>query len=490
MNRIHQFSIFVFAFLASSGTLFSQSDVELLRLSQIYPGGTAQTIGLGGSFAMTTNPAAIASYRRNEIAFTFGVPFSTTTAIYDGTPIDETTTNFALTNGHIVFAKEQTGDGGWKQVNLGIGFNRTRTLSQGFVYEGSNRGSIVERWKAFANNGTTLPDDLYPFEEGLAYNTDLLYNDPTGVEPNTVYFSDLDSSSLVLRRQVVNRKGYNGSLDITVGGNFDNKIYVGAAIGVMMPQIEETRTYSETDELDTVAFFNSLTYSESINTEAVGINVKLGAIYRVTDDLRVGASIHTPTWVSFTDNFANQLDTELDYGGGNVVNYSEVSPDGLFEYNATTPWRAALSALYSVKGKGFLTAEVEYVDYAKMKFNLDPEFNAEEAQLNTTVQSKYTSAFNFRVGAEAKLNKFMIRGGYGYYGSPFQDGLTSLSDAIQTYSGGIGYRGEKFFIDLAYTRRSNSEEFVPYISPNEATTVSVETQTTQQEVQVGIGVRF
>ena len=72
---------------------------------------------------------------------------------------------------------------------------------------------------------------------------------------------------------------------------------VGATVGVPFINYEEQKIYEE-EELegaDAVPFFNSLNFQEDISTSGVGINLKLGMIYRINQMFRLGAAVHTPT---------------------------------------------------------------------------------------------------------------------------------------------------------------------------------------------------
>ena len=57
-----------------------------------------------------------------------------------------------------------------------------------------------------------------------------------------------------------------------------------------------------------------------------------------------------------------------------------------------------------------------------------------------------------------------MRAGIQYRTSPFDKNAapTTINTDIITYSGGLGYRMEHFFIDIAYTQTNTKELFIPY----------------------------
>jgi hypothetical protein len=64
------------------------------------------------------------------------------------------------------------------------------------------------------------------------------------------------------------------------------------------------------------------------------------------------------------------------------------------------------------------------------------------------------------VGGELKLHTIALRAGYSYYGSPYK--VSSLEGSRSYYSGGIGYRNNGFYIDLAFIYGSSTNYLQPY----------------------------
>jgi hypothetical protein len=64
------------------------------------------------------------------------------------------------------------------------------------------------------------------------------------------------------------------------------------------------------------------------------------------------------------------------------------------------------------------------------------------------------------LGGEAKINKFRLRGGYGYMGSPF---LNSVSDqGTQSLSGGIGYKYKSASFDFSLVNQQYTSFYRSY----------------------------
>jgi hypothetical protein len=54
----------------------------------------------------------------------------------------------------------------------------------------------------------------------------------------------------------------------------------------------------------------------------------------------------------------------------------------------------------------------------------------------------------------------MLRAGFNYFQSPYKD--SNLDFDRYAYSGGIGYRSQHFFADLAYVMNTSKYHFAPY----------------------------
>ena len=74
-------------------SLTSQNDIDALRYSQTYFGGTSRSKAMAGSFGalgadgscMSNNPAGIGLYKKGDINISFGLKFYSVDATHNGT---------------------------------------------------------------------------------------------------------------------------------------------------------------------------------------------------------------------------------------------------------------------------------------------------------------------------------------------------------------------------------------------------------------------
>ena len=164
--------------------------------------------------------------------------------------------------------------------------------------------------------------------------------------------------------------------------------------------------------------------------------------------------------------------------------YTNDQPDE-FKYLLVTPYKVTGSISYVLreiedvtKQKGFLTADVEYVNYKASSFKPDEENNNAQStkdylkSLNGAIDNAYKGAFNFRAGGELKFTTLMVRLGAAYYGNPYKD-IKGEKGHKLNLSGGLGYRNKGFFVDLTYVHAMNKDvnfayrlESAPYYAAN------------------------
>jgi hypothetical protein len=474
------------------GTLVAQNFNDAVRYSNLEVGGTARSIGAGGALSalgadfsvLSTNPAGMAWYRRSDFVISPSFYNSTTASTLlngSNTTNEESRTNFNL-NAFGLVAASNTRNPNWHTLNFGIGFNRLANFNNDFYYEGNSQGSLLNRFREQANSG-----NFSDFESGLAIDAEGLYD----LNEDGVYETDFDADpdAMIFRTQDVSRRGAINELVISLASNYREKLMIGATLGVPFVNFREEKTYTEADQgagqQGDVFFFDELEYTEALNTTGAGINLKLGMIFRATQALRVGLAVHTPTAYSLQDNFETSMTYDYTVEDGSSFRGQATSPDGLFEYNLRTPWRFIGGLGFVYRKLGFFSAEVEYLDYTSNEFRFDG-FDDAEQSTNRDVNTQLSNAIKVRLGGEVAYEAFRFRAGLKLLQSPFE-GDDTLNN---TLSGGVGYRSESFYIDLAYQRNSLDETYRPYLVSDNFPEQAVSNETNNNQIVITLGFRF
>ncbi len=251
-----------------------------------------------------------------------------------------------------------------------------------------------------------------------------------------------------------------GISELSFGGaaNIGDRFFWGASIGIPFLNFSEEITHRETPGSGLTQSLSSFTYTETLDVEGVGINLKAGVIIKPTQSLRIGAAIHTPTAYSVSDSYSRGI--LADFSG-------EVEqPDdfvGSFDYRLKTPLRLIANAAFIAGKSGIISADYQYVDYSTGKLKKSSlsgdSYNFESE--NEQARQSYRGTHNINAGVEIRFAKvYRVRVGAKYMQSPFEEGeLTEGIDGpIISYTGGFGYRYDDFYLDIAaiYTEKDTS----------------------------------
>jgi hypothetical protein len=470
--------------LLCSITSLAQNDVDAMRYSQITFGGTARFASMGGSMSalggdfstLSFNPAGIAVFKKTELSITPSIFSQTTSSSYNGKNSSDRKLNFNLGNiGIVTSYKVKDTTTGWTTLNFGFGYNRTNNFHNRTDARGYNTStSLLDVYVANANGHESSSFD--GFSTGLAWTTYLINPDTSASQPN--YYNHVIRNYGELQHRSSETKGSMGEIVFSFGGNYKEKLLIGATLGVIRARYEEETTYEEPDDKDTIPYFKSFKYNQSLNTEGTGVNFKVGAIVKATDWLRLGAAVHTPGVIKFADTYSSRMYSDL-----YTITHADTSMDGSFNYSIVTPFRVIASAGFIINKIGLLNIEYEYLDYTNAQLYSHPNVFAD---VNSTIRSKYTSTGNLRVGGEVRFDPIAFRIGYALYGSPFKSG--DNANAIRSsYTAGIGYRVNNFFIDFAYVRTMYTEKNYFY---DPSLVKSVRNDYKASSFMVTMGVRF
>jgi hypothetical protein len=449
----------------------SQNISDIVRWSDLDPSGTARTMGVGSAFGamggdfsvININPAGIADYRISEFNITPSLNFTKTSAYFaaDRNQLqNRKRSGLGLDNLGFVVSTNPKGSS-WTSSNIAIGFSRIADFNRNILVSGKSKGSITTMFAEKAN--TFTEDQLDDFIAFPAYNTGAIFD----VDGDNFYETDFLNypEANILKEQEIVQKGGINELTLGWAGEYQRRINIGLSVGVPFGTFEETKTYTETDPENNVPAFNGLSYTENLNTSGLGLNFKFGFIYKLDKILRLGGAIHSPTWFRFTDDYSTSMTYSFIDGAPQTFSYD--SPAGNFRYKISNPWRAvgSIGSIYNLGVvKGFVNADIEYVDYSSANYNgtaysSDPGEAIYTNELNRDIQNKLASSTNIRLGTELAYQSLRLRVGYSWEQSPF-----NADDFYNNrLSFGLGIREDRFFIDLGIRISERAEGYNPYV---------------------------
>lgn len=445
---------------------FAQSDVELLRYSMTNNFSTARNIGLGGAFnalggdfsSLSTNPAGIARFSGLELSLTMALPVSNVSSEFLNSKTSDNRLRFNLYNIGAILPARFFSQGANPNVNLGIGLNRIANFNEQFFIGGYNaNNSLLNAYaERLQGESTFSASNNFPFDASLAYVAELLAADD---ELN--YYTATNNGN-VTQEITMQRSGGMDEFVLSGGGSITERIHFGATVGLPILSFSEDYFHRERDINDVAEGFIFFDYSRRLRTNGVGLNLKLGVLGEVGDNIRLGAALHTPTIYWINEKFNADMYSDFD-----SFFVEAESPEGSFEYRMVTPWKMNLGAAFLHPDLGLLSLEYELTDPGMAKYRFsdnNPDSKYFQEQVNTLNKAKYKAMSTVKAGVEAKVKDFRLRFGIQYRSSPFAKEYKpeGIKSSALAYSAGAGYRGSRFFADIAYQQWNYDEQYLPY----------------------------
>lgn len=448
----------------------AQTAVDALRYSRLFIGGTARYMAMGGAYGavgadftvLSTNPAGIGLYRSSEFTITPSIYSGGTESAYMGNLYNDYRANFNLGNAGLIFTRafpSSEKQAGWRNIQFGLGINRLQDFNNRMYISGFNTdNSLLDVYSTYATDNSIpfdqIEDDLdymYAYDLNPAWWTYLMDLDGSG-SPSSYVNPVLNPGTY----QTLQYQSW-GSMNefvFTMGGNFNDILYLGGTFSIPWIRYFEEASYSEeyTDPGNDISRMYRIT---ELETKGSGFNFKFGVLVRPVDWLRIGGAIHTPTFYNNMKDY-NRVYMSSEFKTLDTAGYSSYNKDNVWSkyYELTTPLKAMGNIAFIIAPHGLISADYEYIDYSNARFNRTPSW------VNEDIQTGYKSTHNIRIGTEWRYNIFSFRAGYAYYASPYSNGINDGS--LRSYSGGIGMKFDKFFIDMAYVYSTSKEDYYLY----------------------------
>ena len=480
-------------FLLFYGFLQAQLPEDALRMSYTRPYGTAREQAIGGAMgslggditANYINPAGLGFYKTGEVVFSPGWSFGNVqTGYLSNNTKSPSFNNFIIGTSGLVYGWSDSYDP-QKSTAISLAVTRSADFNGHISYQGKNNYSSAAEAYAEEFNASGLSIDGALSDPGISYGTRMalytyLIDTPQGgsgpmvVQPGNVLNANGELG------QYTNIITTGGITEIALGfaGANKEKWYIGASIGVPIVNYQRTTQYTETDQSgNTNNDFDSYTYTENYSAKGVGVNARLGAIFRPNLNWRIGLAVHTPSFYSITDYLsASMISNTEAYAGVQTIHSDTLDQaagvSNRLEYDLRSPWHFVASGSYIFPGAvtegkmGFITADIEYTlnTSTKFSFPLDDYGNQVDNSyfdgVNSVIRSYYKNTFNFRLGGEYKTDPLAFRIGGSYSMNPYTS--PDLKANRFTIGGGLGYRKKGIFVDLTYVETILNDVNFPY----------------------------
>jgi hypothetical protein len=387
---------------------------------------------------------------------------------------------------------------------LGASLHQTDAYGRGFDVVGANRSNSI--------TGTFLPSAFSVDEEGplfentrpqLAYEAGAIdfsravYEDDgypffAGANPRASAVDgqmELQQQENVLESGQMNELAMGGAVEVAPN------VMLGGGVNVTFGSYTFERFYRERDASDllppenldnpqppydpyflegtSLEGFYEFRLEERIETDVSGVNLRFGLSAEVTDGLRGGVRVETPTWYNLTEVFGTEMATDFDCDfsrsgaacpQGGVEGFASGDLTGSeFDYRIQTPWRLGGGLQYTRDGLT-VAGDLEFVDWTQAEISAD---DASFSALNRDLQA-LDATINTKLGAEYAFETAAIRAGFAYRPDPrdrsFEDVDGESTDADRLFlSAGVSYTpADQFALHVNWMQERFDDTFSSY----------------------------
>lgn len=447
---------------------------DALRYSRLFYQGTARFNGMSGAFtalggdvsAIGLNPAAAGLFRSTEVSITPVIFFRDMNTDWKGFGSDDSYSGLNLGQAGIVSSFRTGSSKGLTNFNFAYSFNRTNNYYRNAVIDGiSDNGSMADFW---ALQGEGYRSGELGGQAWMAWETYLIDTLPNYLDEYASIFSYYGETDPAYGQQVkrtIDNSGFSNEHTVAIGANLGEKVYLGAGFGITNISYTGHYIHREIDEAQRTFDFVNFTYTDHFKAVGSGWNFKIGAIVRPIESLRIGVGFTTPTVYTIDEVYYNNLSVKLDNDTPSDPSDDAtptVSQDDMtYRYRITTPYHLNAGIAYQIGNFGLISADYEFIDYGSARLSRGTD-GYDFATENDDLAAEMDATGNLRLGAEVRMGPVYFRGGYSHYGSSFAAGTLNEEASSDGFSAGLGYRQDKFYLDVAMVWLNSYEAYMMY----------------------------
>ena len=463
----------------SMSNIMAQDISDALRYSQDEIQGTARYRALSGAFgalggdmsAVSLNPAGSAIFTNSHASVSLSSLSLDNNVSYFNGRSSSSDSKFDLhqAGASFVFAN-QNENSPWKKFVVSVAYDKTANYDDQWFASGQNTNSIDNYFLAYAQGkrldeisafaGETLTEayaDIGAFygfanqQAFLGYESYIL-EPQSDTDDNTVYTSNIASGTFDQQYNYVAR-GYNGKMSFNASAQYDEKLYLGINLNAHFLNYERFTAFDESNS-NAGSLVTAVGFDNSLLTNGNGFSLQLGAILKLTKELRAGLTYNSPTWFTITEETSQSIATVRNDGTNDISTFINPNIINIFPaYKLQSPGKITGSLAYVFDKQGLISFDYSRKNYKNTEFrpSSDPFF----ASQNQIMNDLFKIANTYRLGGEYKHKQFSFRGGYRFEESPYVD--DSFYGDLTGYSLGLGYDFGNTRLDLTY---ANAERTV------------------------------
>ncbi len=479
-------TIFLFLILGLlTHTAMSQTVEEAVTLAENESGFGVKAAALGNAFtaiaddysAIYWNPAGLAQMKMQQMYGSLNHLKLSTDATFLGnkSSLDQGFTKFQ-SFGYVYPFPTRRGS-----LVLAMGYQHIKDLNQ------------IVQFSGFNPNSNDLAFSIY---------NDLGYNGLT-----LAFDRDLNITQNIKEEGHLSQWSIAGAIDLspTFSAGATINLVTGSSdyrLKYLQEDAKGTNSYDIYDNNNQLIenfYYNYYQLEQLIATDYSGFEFKLGGLWRLNPNLRVGGTITFPMTLSIEESwtFSDELSYDV-YSIADDVTYRFVEPYdslGRFDYNIKIPFKFDFGLAYTFKNL-LLSASARYVDWTQLKLEKsDDASSAYETyftQQNEQVPLLLKDVLSYSFGAQYTVlnNKLQLRAGYRYVPSPIKESDKTYDKKYVSFGVGL-LVSPNTQIDVALIRGTyETDKYYRYDWDYDASIDPMVTHETYQIDQLKVGLRY
>ena len=474
----------------ATATSHSQDISDALRFSQESLNGTARYRAMSGAFgalggdlsSLNVNPAGSAIFSNNQIALTlnsFGIKNNSN---YFGTSVNENSSSFDLNQfGGVYVVKNNDKKSSWGKFGFALNYENANNFNNSIFSAGTNTlNSAGEYFRYYANlnggesltnlqlqTGENIPD-LYDFlgsNYGFGAQQAFLGYQGYIIEPatnynessNRNYVSLVPSGGNYYQENYIVSNGYNGKLSFNASGQYKDSFFFGINVNTHFIDYTQNSSFYEENSNNLLSGVQRFRFENELTTYGNGVSIQLGAIAKVSKEVRLGLAYESPTWYEINDKLTQGLavvsadalgELPTDYVNPKIINVYD-------PYKLQTPGKWTGSFAYVYGKQGLLSIDYSLKDYGTTQFNPRNDFR----NANREIGNLLGLSSELRIGGEYRINELSLRAGYRTEQSPYKN--ANRIGNLTGFSTGFGYNfgGTKLDLTYSHSERDSQKQF-------------------------------
>jgi hypothetical protein len=400
-KRFTLIAIFLFS-LSMYSQRYGFTDLSILFSQEDYS-GTARFNAMSGAFgalggdvsALYINPASGAVFNNSEFSGSLSSHTTDTNTNYYGTPTINNHTNFKIPQLGVVFVFDnEYRRSPWKKLSIGFNYSMVNDYTNIYTIKGDNDTGFAHSINETSEHNIT---DFQTFTNNL--------------------------------------KGYTNVYSFTFSAAYEETLYLGASINTHETSLIQS-IYLKEENWNGSDNYLATEYNEYLSETSNGVSLGLGAIGKITNNLRFGLAYQSPIW---------------------HYDIKEETYDEYLNYSLKSPSKFTTSLAYVFNHAGLINVDYSFNNFQKTRLGGNVDFSPEN---NEIINILNKDARTLKIGTEWRLKEWSFRGGYSYKDSPYKNALPEYD--TEGYSFGIGFKMKNTKFDISYEKKSQADLYDIY----------------------------